>query len=87
MPYIQADFAAMLDTTGVCETKKTIGVDIDARIGVQLSAQAATKGNEANPFWEQELYVSTALLHKHMSLTPIPVERMGSFLQVPSIRT
>ncbi|KAF2681142.1 hypothetical protein K458DRAFT_310334 [Lentithecium fluviatile CBS 122367] len=57
MPYIQADFAAMADSTGVCETKKTLGVDIDARIGVELNVAAATKGNEANPFWEQQLYV------------------------------
>jgi phage anti-repressor protein len=56
MPYISADFAAMYDSTGVCDSKKTLGVDIDARIGVELTVQAATKGNEANPFWEQELY-------------------------------
>lgn len=57
MPYIQADFAAMIDTTGVCNSKKTVGVDVDASVGVELSVQAATKGNEANPFWSQELYV------------------------------
>jgi hypothetical protein len=58
MPYIEADFGAMYDQTGVCDSKKTIGVDVDTRVGVQLTAQAATKGNEANPFWEKELYVS-----------------------------
>jgi hypothetical protein len=58
MPYIEAEFGAMYDQTGVCDSKKTIGVDVDTRVGVQLTAQAATKGNEANPFWEKELYVS-----------------------------
>lgn len=58
MPYIQADFAALLDTTGVCETKKTLGVDFASKVGIDVSVQAATKGNEAKPFWEQELYVS-----------------------------
>ncbi|KAF2471053.1 uncharacterized protein BDR25DRAFT_154353, partial [Lindgomyces ingoldianus] len=32
MPYIKADFAAMYDTTGVCSTKKTLGVDVDANV-------------------------------------------------------
>jgi hypothetical protein len=57
MPSIHADFEAMYDTTGVCDTKKTLGVDIDADIGVELNVAASTKGNEANPFWEHELYV------------------------------
>ncbi|KAF2735733.1 hypothetical protein EJ04DRAFT_575886 [Polyplosphaeria fusca] len=56
MPYIQADFEAMYSTTGVCDTKKTLGVDIDANIGVELNVAAATKGNEASPFWSHELY-------------------------------
>ncbi|KAF2793535.1 hypothetical protein K505DRAFT_375265 [Melanomma pulvis-pyrius CBS 109.77] len=56
MPYIQADFAAMYDSTGVCDSKKTLGVDIDALVGVELFAQAATKGHEASPFWKQDLY-------------------------------
>ncbi|KAF2177672.1 hypothetical protein K469DRAFT_602300 [Zopfia rhizophila CBS 207.26] len=58
MPYIEANFAAMAESTGVCNTKKTLGVDIDANIGVELYAQAATKGNEGDPFWRQSLYVS-----------------------------
>lgn len=66
MPYIKADFAAMADTTGVCDTDKTLGVDIDANIGVELTVQAATKGNEANPFWEQELYVSISRKHSNI---------------------
>jgi len=57
MPYIQADFAAMFDSTGVCDSKKTLGVDIDASVGVELFAQAATKGHEGSPFWKQDLYV------------------------------
>lgn len=57
MPYISADFAAMFSTEGVCETEKTFGVDIDTKIGIELSAQAASKGNEANPFWKQTIFV------------------------------
>ncbi|PSN71721.1 hypothetical protein BS50DRAFT_629859 [Corynespora cassiicola Philippines] len=56
MPYISADFAAMFSTEGVCQTDKTLGVDIDTKIGIELSAQAASKGNEANPFWKQTIF-------------------------------
>ncbi|KAF2637411.1 hypothetical protein P280DRAFT_521094 [Massarina eburnea CBS 473.64] len=56
MPYIKADFAAMAASAGVCDSKKTLGVDIDAKVGVELHAQAATKGNEADPFWTQQLF-------------------------------
>lgn len=87
MPYIAADFAAMYDSTGVCDTKKTLGVDIDAKIGVELSAQAATKGNEANPFWEQELYVRLVyILSMNAVLIRALVSRMGPLLEVPCIR-
>jgi hypothetical protein len=68
MPYIQADFAAMFQSTGVCDTKKTFGVDFDASVGVELSIQAATVGNEANPFWKQELFVSCLVLLKATQL-------------------
>ncbi|KAF2273388.1 uncharacterized protein EI97DRAFT_155832 [Westerdykella ornata] len=56
MPYLSADFAAMYDTTGVCDSKKTLGVDVGAKVGIEVHAQAATKGNEASPFWEQEIF-------------------------------
>jgi hypothetical protein len=70
MPYIQADFAAMYDSTGVCNSKKTLGVDIDASVGVELAAQAATKGHEGTPFWKQDLYVRNPAHDFHyLSLT------------------
>ncbi|KAF2762813.1 hypothetical protein EJ05DRAFT_506488 [Pseudovirgaria hyperparasitica] len=56
MPYIEADFAAMISTAGVCGGDQTLGVDVDAQVGVDLSIQAATSGNEADPFWEQSLF-------------------------------
>lgn len=56
MPTIQADFTAMAVTSGVCGTEKTVGVDVDASAGVDLSVQVATAGNEANPLWEQTLF-------------------------------
>jgi hypothetical protein len=55
MPYIDADFTAMADTGGVCDTQQTLGVEVSASAGVDLSVQVATAGNEANPLWEQEL--------------------------------
>ena len=58
LPYIETNFEALASTSGVCKTKKTLGVDIDANIGVELSAQAAKKGKEASPFWKKDLYVS-----------------------------
>lgn len=67
MPYVEANFAAMFESSGVCDTRKTLGVDIDAKVGIDLSVQAATKGNEANPFWEQEIYVGAPIpLHGHI---------------------
>lgn len=55
MPYIEADFTAMADSGGVCGTQRTLGVDVNADAGVDLSVQVATAGNEANPLWEQQL--------------------------------
>jgi hypothetical protein len=59
MPYIQADFKATAESAGgVCGTTKTLGVDVNTKVGVDLSVQAAKKGEEANPFWKESLYVS-----------------------------
>lgn len=61
LPYIQADFAAILDTTaGVCATSNPFGVEFSSKIGVDINAQAAFKGREANPIWKRQLYVSDA---------------------------
>lgn len=71
MPYIEANFAAMFESSGVCDSKKTLGVDVDAKVGIDLSVQAATKGNEADPFWEQEIYVSLyGSMNDHMLTVP-----------------
>ncbi|KAF2006759.1 hypothetical protein P154DRAFT_600887 [Amniculicola lignicola CBS 123094] len=87
MPYVRADFAAMYDSSGVCDSKKTLGVDIDAAIGVELNVAAATKGNEASPFWEKELFVrSTCRLSVHLANKCI-VERVGSFLKMSRFRS
>ncbi|CAG8977732.1 hypothetical protein HYALB_00012167 [Hymenoscyphus albidus] len=56
MPYIQGDFSAMAISSGVCNTKKTIGVTVDAKAGVDLTVQVATAGNKANPLWEKSLF-------------------------------
>ncbi|KAF2105459.1 hypothetical protein BDV96DRAFT_509325, partial [Lophiotrema nucula] len=53
LPYIQADFAAMADTKGVCGTKKTLGVSASAEIGAELYAKATFNDD---PFWEQSLF-------------------------------
>ena len=47
MPYIEADFTAMADSGGVCGTQRTLGVDVNADAGVDLSVRVATAGNEA----------------------------------------
>jgi hypothetical protein len=55
MPYIDADLTAMANTGGICGTMQTIGVNVDASVGVDLSVQVAAAGNEANPLWSQTL--------------------------------
>ncbi|KAF2494151.1 hypothetical protein BU16DRAFT_66127 [Lophium mytilinum] len=67
LPDISADFTAMFDSTGVCGGLHTLGVDVNANVGVDLSVQAATAGNEANPFWTQELYVRRNSQHCNYS--------------------
>jgi hypothetical protein len=57
MPYIQADFTAMADTAGVCGTKKTLGVDVQADVGAELYASAALNDNA--PFWTHTLFDKT----------------------------
>ncbi|CAI6336774.1 unnamed protein product [Periconia digitata] len=57
MPYIRADFSAMADTRGVCGTEKTMGVDLQADIGAELLASAATGDNA--PFWTYTLFDKT----------------------------
>ena len=56
MPYIELDFDAMVNTGGVCGTQKTIGVNLGASSGVDLSVQVAKTGQEANPLWEKSLF-------------------------------
>ncbi|KAF2870621.1 hypothetical protein BDV95DRAFT_574253 [Massariosphaeria phaeospora] len=57
MPYIRADFSAMANSKGVCGTKKTLGVDVQADIGAELLASAA-KGDDP-PFWSYTLFDKT----------------------------
>jgi hypothetical protein len=56
MPYIQADFAAMADSSGVCGGLQTLGVDLHADIGAELVASASF--NE-KPFWTYTIFKKT----------------------------
>ncbi|KAF2185677.1 hypothetical protein K469DRAFT_750369 [Zopfia rhizophila CBS 207.26] len=57
MPYIRADFSAMADSKGVCSTKKTLGVDLQADVGAELYASASL--NDDPPFWTHTLFDKT----------------------------
>ena len=48
----------MADSARVCDTRKTLRTNINASVDVGLSAQAVTKGEEADPFWKKSLYTS-----------------------------
>ncbi|KXX79947.1 Proteoglycan 4 [Madurella mycetomatis] len=65
MPYVGVDFSAMTNTAGVCGTKKTIGVNLAASAGVDLSVQVAKAGQEANPLWERTLLDKSWPLYSH----------------------
>jgi hypothetical protein len=40
LPYFRADLVATKDPAGVCGTMKTIGIDVDASVGIDVSLQA-----------------------------------------------
>lgn len=53
MPYIRADFSALSNSRGVCGTRRTLGVDLDATVGANLIA-SASKNDKA--FWKKTLF-------------------------------
>lgn len=57
MPYIRADFSALADSKGVCGTKKTLGVDLQADVGAELYASASL--DDDSPFWTHTLFDKT----------------------------
>ncbi|KAK3381016.1 hypothetical protein B0H63DRAFT_510951 [Podospora didyma] len=65
MPFVDVDFAVIASTAGVCGSKKTVGVDLKASTGVDLSVQLAKTGGMATPLWEQSLFNKAWPLFSH----------------------
>ncbi|MCJ1424040.1 hypothetical protein MMC29_001927 [Sticta canariensis] len=57
MPYLDAEFEAIYHaaTTGACDTKREIGVQVSSKVGAELSLEAAKVDNPSEPFLKLEI--------------------------------
>ncbi|KAH0559367.1 hypothetical protein GP486_004118 [Trichoglossum hirsutum] len=70
LPEIDAHVAALLDTAGVCGTKKTLGVDIGSSIGVNLFARAGPTDDQSKFLFKETIFVESTHANAEPSKPP-----------------